>query len=196
MAACGGGASQSTGLRIETLALPPAEVGRAYGVEVRAAGGSGTGNTWRISSGDLPPGMTFTLGRICPTWSGWTTPGEIPTDGSTGERTEISGIAASRRNPGIFWIHDDSGAEAVLYVVFRTYARAYVLPALYTTTEQTILQPASGVPLHVTRADPTDLPGTLRGAPTTPGTWTIPVEVEDGSGARAARTFDLEVRQP
>ncbi len=34
--------------------------------------------------------------------------------------SEISGIAVSRRNPNIFWIHEDSGGEAEVYGISRT----------------------------------------------------------------------------
>lgn len=387
-AACGGGggapAVPTEGLQIETVSLPAATAGQPYGSEIRATGGTGLSHTWRITAGSLPPGMALTTGRICPTWSGWITLGEIPVDAATAERSEISGLAASRRNPGILWVHDDSGAEAVLhaidasgalrqryvlaaapvdwediclgpgpnpdveylyigdvgdngssrthvtllrveeplvpaaqgpeillpheayaltypggprdceallvdwdtgtpylleksglggdayrvplpldptwtagnpgvmvaatttrplpddvtgadaardgtYVVFRTYGQAYVQPALgaglesafaevpcplsapilgqyealalaadglglYTTTEQTVLQPASGVPLQRSARNLDDLPGAVRGRPTASGTWTVTVEVEDSSGARATRTFDVEVR--
>ncbi len=385
--ACGGGGGQQTspsGLRIETSALPAADVGRPYVAEIVAVGGTGQGNTWRIRSGSLPAGLSFATGRACPSWTAWGTLGQIPIDTGTGERTEISGLAVSRRNPGILWVHDDSGGMAVLHAVdlsgalrqryvlnvtpndwedvclgpgpnasveylyigdvgdngsrrdhvtllrveeplvpaspgpeialaheafalaypggprdcealvvdwatgapyllekssaggdayrvpmpldpawtpatpgpleavtttrplpadvtaadaardgtfiaYRTYTQAYTLPVLgaglssaftatacsftapllgqyeslgiapdglsiYTTTEHTFLQPASSVPVQRASADLEDLPGTLRGAPSAAGTYTITVEVEDASGARAVRTFDLVVR--
>lgn len=389
IAACGGsggGGDEAlpVGLQIQTTALPAADAGQSYGAEIYAAGGTGVGHTWRITGGSLPAGMRLTTGRMCPTWSSWGTVGEIPVEVPTAERSELSGLAVSRRNPGVLWVHDDSGAGAVLhaidadgtlrqryvlgvtpvdwediclgpgpdpnteylyvgdvgdngssrthvtllrieeplvpatpgaqiplsheafaltypggprncesvlvdwatgtpylleksslggnayevplplqaawtpmspglmtavtntrplpadvtaadaardgtYVVFRTYFQAYVLPALgaglrsafaemacpfeapifgqyealglaadgsgiYTTTEQTIGQPATGVPLERALVNTDDLPGTVRGRPSAPGTWTITIEVEDSSGARAARTFDLVVR--
>lgn len=389
LVACGGSSGDGdgalpTGLQIQTASLSVADAGQPYGAEVYATGGTGVGHTWRITAGSLPSGMRLTTGHVCPTWSSWSTVGEIAVDLPTAERSEISGLAASRRNPGVLWVHDDSGAGAVLhaidadgtlrqryvlgvtpvdfediclgpgpnpnveylyigdvgdngsnrsyvtllrieeplvpatpgaeiplsheafaltyaggprncesvlvdwatgtpylleksdqggdayevplplqaawtpmspgmmtpvtttrplppnvtaadaardgaYVVFRTYSQAYVLPALgtglgsafaetacpfeaplfgqyealglgadglsiYTTTEQTLGQPATGVPLERAVANTDDLPGVVRGRPSAAGTWTITIEVEDSSGARAARTFDLVVR--
>lgn len=34
-----------------------------------------------------------------------------------GDITEVSGIAASTLNPGVFWIHEDSGSRPVIYAV-------------------------------------------------------------------------------
>ena len=43
--------------------------------------------------------------------------GLVPLLLSLAERTlvEVSGIAPSRRSPGLLWMHNDSGDQAVLY---------------------------------------------------------------------------------
>ena len=35
----------------------------------------------------------------------------------SGEMKEISGIASSRKNPGVYWVHNDSGSDASIYAV-------------------------------------------------------------------------------
>ena len=35
----------------------------------------------------------------------------------SGEMKEISGIVASRKNPGVYWVHNDSGADASIYAI-------------------------------------------------------------------------------
>ncbi|HEX6589433.1 MAG TPA: leishmanolysin-related zinc metalloendopeptidase, partial [Longimicrobiales bacterium] len=50
---------------IETVSLPPALVGFAYDTQLEALGGDGSGITWTVESGTLPPGLTLEpSGRI------------------------------------------------------------------------------------------------------------------------------------
>lgn len=48
-----------------------------------------------------------------PTFSGPTVAGDL----AAPPKNEASGLAASRRTPGLLWVHDDSGGEAALYAV-------------------------------------------------------------------------------
>ncbi len=52
-------------------------------------------------------------GQDCPTVGAYTVTGEV----TNPALTETSGIAASRRQPGIFWIHNDSGNSNDLYAI-------------------------------------------------------------------------------
>src|SRR5206468_8997829 len=44
---------------------------------------------------------------------------------------EVSGIVASRRHPGVFWVHNDSGNAAALFAVRRdgSLVREYAVKA-------------------------------------------------------------------
>jgi hypothetical protein len=114
---------------VATASLPDGTNGQAYAATLQAAGGTGVGNTWRIVSGALPPGLSLAGDRACVAWDGFVQVGTIEPDEGTGERTEISGLAASRRNPGILWAHDDSGGAAILHAIAEdgTVRRRYVL---------------------------------------------------------------------
>jgi hypothetical protein len=50
-----------------------------------------------------------------------------------GELNEISGMAASRRSPGVLWVHNDSGNDAAVYAVRSdgVYLGKYVLPGAH-----------------------------------------------------------------
>ena len=52
-------------------------------------------------------------GQECPTVGAYTVTGEV----TNPALTETSGIAASRTQPGIFWIHNDSGNSNDLYAI-------------------------------------------------------------------------------
>ncbi|MHC5036339.1 MAG: putative Ig domain-containing protein [Planctomycetota bacterium] len=91
-------------------------LGQAYGQMLNAIGGSGCGYTWSVASGSLPPGLTLD-GRNAPLgWNTFSLSGNVDLSWSP-ELIEISGVAVSRRNPGVLWVHDDSGAAAVFYAI-------------------------------------------------------------------------------
>ncbi len=46
-------------LVIATTLLPPGDLGVAYSESIIAAGGSGSGHSWRVSTGTVPPGLTL-----------------------------------------------------------------------------------------------------------------------------------------
>jgi hypothetical protein len=54
-----------TPLQITTTSLPNASSGTPYSTMIEATGGSGTGYTWSVSSGSLPPGFTFSSEGSC-----------------------------------------------------------------------------------------------------------------------------------
>jgi hypothetical protein len=119
VSACDNGPAVDHGvLRITTETLPNARRSRTYETHLVAAGGTQFGYTWELEGGVLPPGLTLDAMNPHPTWGEFETVGEVDLDAvvDRGLR-EISGIAASRLNPGIIWAHDDSGAEPVFYAL-------------------------------------------------------------------------------
>jgi arabinan endo-1,5-alpha-L-arabinosidase len=65
---CGGGgsptSSSATPLIITAMSLPGGTVSAAYSVTLTAAGGTGAGYAWTVSSGALPGGLTLASGGI------------------------------------------------------------------------------------------------------------------------------------
>jgi hypothetical protein len=90
--------------------------GVPYGQDLDAVGGTGCGYTWSLASGALPPGLAIDGRNGGLTWGTFSQTGSADLSASP-ECTEISGVAASRKNPGVLWVHDDSGAAAVFYAM-------------------------------------------------------------------------------
>jgi hypothetical protein len=55
----------------------------------------------------------ITIAQSCPTYAAPTISGSV----ITSALTEASGIAASRRNPGVLWSHNDSGGSNKIYAI-------------------------------------------------------------------------------
>lgn len=102
-------ASESS-LRIDTASLARAEAGTPYSSTLTAAGGTGVAITWRISRGRLPPGLELAgMQGAAQLWQGeWHATG-------TNSLQECSGVAVSKSNPGISWMHEDSGSGPYFY---------------------------------------------------------------------------------
>jgi hypothetical protein len=64
-------------------------------------------------------------------YSGPTIVGEL----AAPPRQETSGLAVSRRDPGVLWTHDDSGGKAALYAITTTGANVGTLKISGTTNE-------------------------------------------------------------
>lgn len=104
-------------LVVTTTSLPDGTAGAAYSQWIDAAGGTGVGYTWRVVSGALPPGLALDA-RLAPLpWGGFVASGQLDLSLGAGALSRASGICASRRNPGILWVHDDTGSGADLYAV-------------------------------------------------------------------------------
>ncbi|MHC4780303.1 MAG: Ig domain-containing protein [Planctomycetota bacterium] len=103
-------------LYITTTSLSDGAAGTAYGENLDATGGTGCGYTWSVSAGTLPPGLTLGGNDGALNWNAFSSTGNVDQSLSP-ELTEISGVAASRLNPGCLWVHDDSGAGADFYAL-------------------------------------------------------------------------------
>jgi hypothetical protein len=104
-------------LIVTTTSLPNAALGTPCTAWLDAAGGSGVGYTWSLASGSLPPGLVLDARQVPVNWGAFSITGQLDQSLGGGMLSEASGICASRRNPGILWVHDDSGAGAELYAV-------------------------------------------------------------------------------
>ena len=149
LAGCGGngggpdpGEPPSGALHVATASLPPAPPHQPYEARVEAAGGTGVGQAWRVAEGSLPPGLLLDGGPACATWGTWSEAGTIE-PGASGERSEVSGLAASRRNPGVLWAHDDSGREPLLHALGAdgSVRQTYRLDVVATDWEDVALGP-------------------------------------------------------
>lgn len=107
-------------LCIVPVTINDGTVSEAYVQELTVQGGSGVGVTWKIVEGDLPDGLSLD-GRNGPlSWEEFALVGEVDFMAATlaaKDLTEISGIAASRLQPGVLWIIDDSGGGPDLFAI-------------------------------------------------------------------------------
>jgi len=72
------------------------------------------------------------------------------------ELTEISGVAASRREPGVLWVHNDSGGRAAVYALDltgTTRARVDVTNAVAVDWEDIAIGPGPDAATHLFVAD-------------------------------------------
>ncbi len=65
----------------------------------------------RFTPNPPPPGTT-----VCDRFTAISDSGVVTVSGLT----ESSGIVASRRHPGVYWVHNDSGSDAVVYAIDAT----------------------------------------------------------------------------
>ncbi len=109
--------SPSTALVVTTTSLPAGASATPYNQNLSATGGTGVGYSWSIVSGSLPPGLSLDPKNDALLWGSFTATGDLDQTLGGGKLAEVSGICASRLNPGAFWVHDDSGAGPCLYAV-------------------------------------------------------------------------------
>jgi myo-inositol-hexaphosphate 3-phosphohydrolase len=95
--ASGSVCSEVAGATDGTYTVTSADAGSTLRVEVTAANGAGAG----VASSD----PTAPVQSRCPTFAEREQIGTV----AFPEADEISGVAASRRNPGVLWVHNDSG---------------------------------------------------------------------------------------
>lgn len=173
----------STPLTITTTALPAGTVGLAYTQTLQASGGSGTGYTWSIVAGSLPPGLTLApgTGQI----SG--TPSSAGSSNFTVQVVDAAGGAASRAL--------SITVNASLSITTSSLPNGQVGVAYNHT-----LSASGGIPPLAWSA--TALPagirldagtGALSGTPQQAGVFSVNLKVQDATGATASRTLSLTV---
>ncbi len=98
-------------LFIVTPSCTDGSEGVAYGQDLEATGGTGTGYTWSLADGVLPPGLTLDGNNETLSWGSFSLTGNIDrtwTLENANELNEVSGVAASKAHAGVLWVHDDS----------------------------------------------------------------------------------------
>ncbi|MGE0431818.1 MAG: putative Ig domain-containing protein [Planctomycetota bacterium] len=109
-------ASSST-LVITTTSLPDGTTAANYAQMLNATGGTGIGYTWQLVAGNLPPNVVLDGHNVTTTIGSFSLSGNLDLSLGGGRLTEVSGMVASRHNPGTFWVHDDSGAGPEFYAI-------------------------------------------------------------------------------
>ena len=142
LTACGGSGGSASAPTVEMVGPGSALRGAAFEASLAPTGFAAGALTWRVVQGDLPPGLGLEAGGACPTWAPFAKTGTVD-DTVPGALDEVSGIAVSRRNPGVYWVHDDSGGGALLYALAHdgTLRQTYSLAATAIDWEDLALGP-------------------------------------------------------
>lgn len=96
--------------------LPDGSTTSAYSQTLTAQGGTGVGYTWSVVSGALPPGLALNGNNVTLAWGAFAQTGAV-TQSIVPRLSEVSGICASRSQPGVCWVHDDSNNAASIYAL-------------------------------------------------------------------------------
>ena len=118
LCACGGsdGGTDEVVPRIVRASPTDPTVGARYSNSLSVEGVS-EAVRWHLVDGTLPPGLGLGVAGSCPDWAGFDRTGTLDQSlGGTALR-EVSGIAVSRHNEGVYWVHDDSGAQAHVHAL-------------------------------------------------------------------------------
>jgi hypothetical protein len=96
------------GATAENYTLTAADVGATLRVRVTATNAAGTATAAATATPIVTP--------VCPRFGGLETPGVV----TFPDATELSGLAASRANPGVLWTHNDSGDTERIFALNTT----------------------------------------------------------------------------
>jgi hypothetical protein len=158
LAACGGSEDSGGGTAVDNVLIPPGTLqittasladgmnGAAYGANVYATGGTGVGYTWSVTAGTLNAGLTLDYRDVPLSWGSFTATGVIDQSLGGGKLSEVSGIVASAGQPGVFWVHDDSGAGPSFYAIddAGNYLQEYTITASAQDWEDIAIGPGPG----------------------------------------------------
>ncbi len=176
-------AATAGSLAVTTTALPSATLSQAYSTTLAATGGSG-GYTW-MATGSLPQGLSLTSTGVLSGTPAATGVYAIPV-----QVTDSSGATATAS------LSLTVGATAGSLAVTTTALPSASLSQFYSTT-LAATGGSGGYTWMATGSLPQGLSltsaGLLSGTPTASGTYAIPVQVTDGSGATATASLSLTV---
>ena len=172
----------TTALSVATASLPAGVVGTAYSQTLTAGGGTG-GNTWTVSAGSLPAGLSLSAAGVI---------GGTPTAAGTSNFT--------------VQVADSSGAKATAPLTIAVTAALSVttssLPGgIVGTVYSQTLTAAGGVGGNTWTTSAGSLPagltlstaGVISGTPTAAGTSNFTVQVADTSGAKATAPLTIAI---
>ncbi|MEQ9496602.1 MAG: putative Ig domain-containing protein [Deltaproteobacteria bacterium] len=176
-------------LTIRELALPGGVVGQPYATTLQGAGGSDTGFTWQISSGNLPAGLTLTSGTPDATIAGTPTTVQVATFDVT--LTDSLGATITRT-------YTITTANAPLVITTTTLGAAVLCQD---TSTQLAVTGGTGSGLTYAVTDGTFPPGLvldamtglISGRVTTPGSYTFTITAQDDGNFVDTQTFTLDV---
>ena len=133
-------------LLITTVSLGPGAATMNYGVNIEAVGGSGVGYSWEIEAGGLPPGLTLDHRDGTLNWGSFTSTGNVSQSLGAEKLSQVSGLVASKSQPGVFWMHDDTVFGPYLYAVDGSgnVLQQYALQTSRIDWEDIALGPAGG----------------------------------------------------
>uniref|UniRef100_Q01RC5 Ig family protein n=1 Tax=Solibacter usitatus (strain Ellin6076) TaxID=234267 RepID=Q01RC5_SOLUE len=171
------------GLTVTTASLPGGTVGTAYQQTLAATGGSG-GDTWSVSAGALPAGLSLASdGSITGT------PTAAATASFTAQVKDSSGATATKQlsiaiAPAGLTITISSLPDATVGVAYQQ-----TLTSSGGSGGNTWSASSGALPAGLSLAGD----GSITGTPTAAGTASFTVQVKDNSGATAAKQLSIMV---
>jgi len=182
--------SVSTTLAIQTPSLPAAQAGTQYAQALTATGGSGTGYTWMLISGQLPAGLA--LNTLTGVISGVPTAGVNAT--FTVQVADSVGATASRQFLIAFGgsLTITTPSPLPNGTTNAAYTATTIQAAGGSGTGYAWITSGGQLPagMSLTAA------GVLTGVPTAAGSFTFTVRVTDSLGATATKEFTLAILAP
>lgn len=187
--------SQSLFRIITDSPLPNARVGENYAGFIEACCGQGTPYRWSLVNGRVPDGLRFAGNdlRLSRTTAVTGVPTRVQTTTFTVRARDQVGNTATRT----FTLTVDPASPLVI-----TNGTDQLRDGTVGTFYEASLFPGGGVPpytwSHVSGTLPPGLtvqasPGRVRGTPTTPGTFTFTVRVNDSGGQSATQQFTVRI---
>jgi large repetitive protein len=170
-------------LTVTTTSLPAGTVGAAYSQTLAASGGTG-GYTWSVTSGPLPAGLTLSAAGVI---SG--TPAAAGASTFTVQVKDSSGTTATRAlsiaiNPAALLLTTTSLPGATAGASYSA-----TLSASGGTGGYTWSVTAGSLPAGLSLSPS----GAITGTPSSAGTASFTVQVQDSSGAKAATNLSISV---
>lgn len=114
-------------------------------LRVEASGGTGVGFTWAAVKG-MPPGLELAWLNECVIWGPFLPHAEVDGELAAPSLRSISGMVASWRQPGNFWVHDDADSSLPnVYAIDASgrHRQTYHLEAMHTDWEDVALGPGN-----------------------------------------------------
>ncbi len=182
------------GVDITTTMLSAATIRRGYAAPIAATGGSGTGYTWSVTAGSLPPGLTLaTSGTPATQLSGAPTAGGsftftvrvVDSAGSSDTQSFTLAVSSLEILPAV----KVDGTVGAAFSQTLTGAGGSAAGYSWAVTEGAL---PPGLSLGATGTPATSITGT----PTTAGAYLFTVTLTDSAGATAFRRYAVDVRRP
>jgi large repetitive protein len=173
-------------LSVTTSSLPGGTVGQTYSASLQATGGTG-GYTWTISAGSLPAGLTVSVAGVIggtPTASGTANFTAQVRDSSNTTASKALSIAVTAPPLTITTSSLTGGTVGVAY--------SQSLSATGGAGGNTWTVSAGSLPAGLTMTPD----GTVRGAPTAPGTSNFTAQVKDSANTTATKPLTIAIAAP